>query len=100
VERSCYKIDLFSPRKRSALDARWRSAIKDAIDSHLRTAPTLVSKSRIKRLRELQRPQYRLRVDEFRVFYDVIESDVLIIAIVPKAEAENWLTEFGIRPQP
>ena len=32
-------------------------------------------------------------------FYDIIESDVLIIAIVPKDAADDWLNEFGIRPQ-
>ena len=45
-------------------------------------------------------PQYRLRVEDHRIFYDIVDTDVLIIAIVPKAEADNWLNEFGIRPQP
>ena len=81
------------------LDARWRAAIREAIDLHLRHEPHRVSKSRIKRLRETERPQYRLRVEDYRVFYDIIESDVLIIAIVPKDAADDWLNEFGIRPQ-
>ena len=52
------------------------------------------SKSRIKRLRGLARPQYRLRVDEVRVFYDVSGSNVEVLAIVPKSEAESWLAQF------
>jgi mRNA interferase RelE/StbE len=57
----------------------------------LRHEPTKVSKSRIKRLRGLERPQYRLRVDEVRVFYDVTETAVEVLAIVSKAEAQKWL---------
>jgi len=41
--------------------------------------PTKASKTRIKRLRGLSRPQYRLRVgDDVRVFYDVIEEIVAL----------------------
>jgi mRNA interferase RelE/StbE len=51
--------------------------------------PDRVSKSRIKRLRAMEQPQYRLRVEDYRVFYDIIDSDVLIIAIVPKANVDE-----------
>lgn len=54
-----------------------------------------MSKSRIKRLRGLSRPQYRLRVDEIRVFYDVAGGTVEILAVVAKSEAESWLAQFG-----
>lgn len=54
-----------------ALRAADRAKITDAIETHLRYEPEKVSKSRIKRLRHLLSPQYRLRVDEHRVFYDV-----------------------------
>jgi hypothetical protein len=43
----------------------------------------------------VQRPQYRLRVNEIRVFYDVTETSVEILAIIPKAEAQRWLEEAG-----
>jgi len=77
------------------LKAHLRSAVRDAIERHLRHSPTRVSKSRIKRLRGLSRPQYRLRVGEIRVYYDVTGSDVEILAIIPKPEAETWLKEKG-----
>lgn len=60
---------------------------------HLRHEPKRLSKSRIKRLRGLHRPQYRLRIDEVRVFYDVTEETVEILAVVSKAEAAAWLAE-------
>jgi mRNA interferase RelE/StbE len=67
------------------------------IRRHLTYEPTKVSKSRIKRLRGLSQPQYRLRLDEIRVFYDVTETQVKILAIVTKAEAQAWLDEEGER---
>lgn len=53
------------------------------------------SRSRIKRLRGLSRPQYRLRVGEIRIFYDVSAESVEVLAIVPKSEAAIWLEQFG-----
>lgn len=77
------------------LKANERRAVKEALETHLRHEPTKTSKSRIKRLRGLARPQYRLRVEEVRVFYDVSGSSVEVLAIVPKSEAESWLAQFG-----
>lgn len=67
----------------------------DAIEAHLRFEPAKVSKSRIKRLRGLSRPQYRLRVGEIRVFYDVAAAEVQVLAIITKAEAAAWLQAEG-----
>jgi len=72
-----------------------RTAIKDALETHLRHEHTKTSRSRIKRLRGLARPQYRLRVEEVRVFYDVSGSTVEVLAIVPKSEVQSWLMQFG-----
>ena len=77
------------------LSARDRAKLRDALEVHLRHDPTKVSKSRIKRLRGLTRPQYRLRVDELRVFYDVSGGEVQVLAIVAKAQADAWLAEAG-----
>jgi mRNA-degrading endonuclease RelE of RelBE toxin-antitoxin system len=70
-----------------------------ALALHLTHEPTKVSKSRIKRLRGLSRPQYRLRVGDIRVFYDVTEEQVEVLAIVTKAEAQSWLNEQGTSAQ-
>jgi len=77
------------------LKAGERTAVKEAVETHLRHEPTKTSRSRIKRLRGVARPQYRLRVEEVRVFYDVSGSTVEVLAIVPKPEAESWLAQFG-----
>jgi len=82
-------------RALKALRAHWRAEVRDAIETHLRHEPRKVSKSRIKRLRGMSKPQFRLRVGEIRVFYDVTGEAVEVLAIVTKAEAQGWLEEEG-----
>ena len=79
-----------SLRRLSGRDRAW---VKDSLERHLRHEPRRISKSRIKRLRGLNRPQYRLRVGEIRVFYDVTETAVEVLAIVTKEQAQAWLDE-------
>jgi mRNA-degrading endonuclease RelE of RelBE toxin-antitoxin system len=83
-------------RSFKGLPARRRTEVEDAMETHLRHEPSKISKSRIKRLRGLSRPQYRLRVGEIRVFYDLVKNEVQILAIVTKAEADAWLRREGV----
>jgi mRNA-degrading endonuclease RelE of RelBE toxin-antitoxin system len=76
-----------------------RTGVAKALEVHLTHEPTKVSKSRIKRLRGLTQPQYRLRVGDIRVFYDVTESQVQVLAIVTKTEAQSWLDQEGTPTQ-
>ena len=77
------------------LPAHIRGEVRDALERHLRFEPTKTSKSRIKQLRGLLQPQYRLRVNDIRVFYDVTETSVEILAIIEKQEAQAWLDQEG-----
>ena len=70
-----------------------RAGVVKALAVHLTHEPKKVSKSRIKRLRGLSQPQYRLRVGDIRVFYDVTETQVQVLAIVTKSQAQAWLDE-------
>lgn len=79
------------------LKAALRASVREALETHLRHEPTKTGRSRIKRPRGMSRPQYRLRVDEVRVFYDVSGSTVEVLAIVARSEAESWLAQFGNR---
>ena len=74
-----------------------RVAVLDAIERQLRHEPTRASKSKIKVLRDLRHPQYRLRIGDLRVFYDVTPGQVEVVAVVRKAEAADWLARWGIR---
>jgi mRNA interferase RelE/StbE len=82
-------------RELRGLPGHLRARVRDAIEQHLRHEPMKLSKSRIKRLRGLSRPQFRLRVDETRVFYDVTNETVEVLAIISKAQADEWLAEHG-----
>lgn len=77
------------------LPANVRATVRTALEAHLRHEPEKTSRSRVKRLRGLLRPQYLLRVGEVRVFYDVSGATVEILAIVAKSEAELWLAQFA-----
>lgn len=77
------------------LTAHLRAEVRDVLERHLRHEPTKISRSRIKRLRGLSKPQYRLRVGEIRVFYDVSKCSVEVLAIITKSQAEAWLKEAG-----
>jgi mRNA interferase RelE/StbE len=92
-----YQID-FDPQAVADLKSKRafdRAAVIDAIDRFLSVSPTQVGQSRIKRLRDIDSPQYCLRVGEFRVFYDVIDESVYILRILAKADVDEYLKEMG-----
>lgn len=100
-----YEI-IFSPQAEeniATLKASDRAKAFDAIETYLRYEPEKTSKSRIKRLREMERPQYRLRIDDLRVFYDISYTDeggtVEVLCIREKSEAMEWLAEYGRREE-
>lgn len=80
----------------SALNARVRSEVRDHIEAHLTHEPSKTSRSRIKRLRGLAQPQFRLRVGNVRVFYDVLGAEVHVLTIVTKEQAQQWLGAFAV----
>ena len=77
------------------LKAALRAEVLDALEAHLRHEPTKASRGRIKRLRGIGHPKYRLRIGDVRVFYDITGATVEVLAIVVKSEAESWLAQFG-----
>jgi mRNA interferase RelE/StbE len=64
------------------LEARLRTEVRGALETYLRHEPRQAGRSRIKRLRRPRRPQYRLRVGDIRVFYDVLGETVQVLGIV------------------
>ena len=96
MARMRYEINLApeAAQDLKRLKAHVRSEVKDALGRHLRYEPAKVRKSRIKRLRGLSHPQYRLMMGEIRVFYDITGRVVEVLAIVPKSEAASWLEEM------
>ncbi len=65
----------------AALSAFDRNIILDAIELHLKHQRKLESRSRIKRLVQPAISEFRLRVGDFRVYYDVIDDDRRVVVL-------------------
>ena len=69
-----------------ALRAYDQRKILDGIETRLRYQPRKESKSSVKALIQPFWSQYRLRVEDFRVYYDVSENPdtVYVLRVLPK----------------
>ena len=70
-------------------------AIVDSIERHLSGEPERAAKGTIKRLRGRQETTYRLRVGDYRVFYDVIDDRVEVSQILHKSETAAFYKKEG-----
>ena len=86
-----YSDEAFHRLKR--LRAYDRTVILDQIEKVLAVDPTVTSKARIKTLRRPAPTQYRLRVGEYRIFYDVEGEAVYVVRILSKEESISYLGE-------
>jgi mRNA-degrading endonuclease RelE of RelBE toxin-antitoxin system len=70
--------------------------ILDAIERHLQDNPTRESKSRIKKLRGVSNPDYRLRVGDYRVFFivDAAARRVEILRVMHKDQTLSYYEEL------
>ena len=70
--------------------------IADAMERHLQHEPTRESKSRIKRLRGISNPDYRLRVGDYRVFYSVDQDacQVGVLRVINKEQTHSYYEEL------
>jgi mRNA interferase RelE/StbE len=70
-----------------------RATILDEIERTLIVNPTLQSKASVKKLRQPAPTRFRLRVGNFRVFYDVDEVNrvVSVVQILSKADSFRYL---------
>lgn len=73
----------------------WRTAVKAAVETHLRHEPAKVNKSRIEELRNLRQPQYRLRVDTIGVYSDTEGDHGKVPGIAPKDLGGERQAQFG-----
>jgi mRNA interferase RelE/StbE len=72
------------------------TAITDGIERFLTSEPKRQSKSRIKRLRGVRDPDYRLRIGDFRIFYTVNEQEeqVIVLRVMHKRQTEDYYKEL------
>lgn len=90
-----FKI-VFKPEARKRLKTMKRFyavAILEAIERHLGEEPEKISRTSIKRLRGHQQTVFRLRVGDYRVFYEAIEDRVEIVQILHKSQTPLFYKE-------
>lgn len=80
------------------LDRLWRfdaATVLDGVEEFLTHEPTRESKSRIKRLRGVQKADYRLRLGDYRVFYsaDSADSRVDVLRVMHKNQTAEFYEE-------
>ena len=70
--------------------------IANAMERHLQHNPTKQSKSRIKRLRGITNPDFRLRVGDYRIFYgvDEIARRVEVLRVMHKDQTLRYYKEL------
>ena len=70
--------------------------IADAMERHLQHDPRKESRSRIKRLRGIRNPDYRLRVGDYRVFYTIDEDayQVDVLRVMHKDQTQAYYKEL------
>ena len=66
-----------------------QSKVMDGIEEHLTLQPCQESKSRIKAMSQPFWSQFRLRVDDFRVYFDVDEEEhaINVLRVLKKGSA-------------
>ena len=93
-----FEIEVTEEAERDLDDIRpyYRQQILDGLEAYLRHGPTQESRTRIKRLRLLDSPAYRLRLGDFRVFYDVDEvlAAVTVLRVLSKEASLAYLSEL------
>ena len=68
--------------------------IADGMERHLGTEPRRESRSRVKRLRGITDPDYRLRIGDHRVFYNVAAGRVDVLRVMHKDETREYYEEL------
>lgn len=77
----------------------WQVEVVSAIEQHLLHEPTRVSRSRIKRLDPALVAEFRLRVGDFRVFYNVEVERSVVVIIAIRLKERRTLPEVGHDPR-
>ena len=88
---------IFSPsaqREIEGLKSDYALQIVRDIKIYLEMSPLPFGKSRIKKLTGLHPPLYRLRSGDFRAYYRIISTDVVVLAITHKKDSEKALKKL------
>ena len=70
-----------------------QAAILDAVERHLRDEPARISRQTIRKLEPPVLAEYRLRVGDYRVFYDVYEDRQIVLVVAVRYKGRMTLDE-------
>jgi len=93
VEPKKFNI-IFSPaaqRDIERLDLEEALQIARDTKNYLKSSPSPLGKTRIKKLTGFDPPLYRLRSGDYRAYYRVVSRDVIILAITHKKDSTKYL---------
>ncbi len=85
---------IFSPpaeREIEGLEPDDALQVAKDIKTYLEVSPLPFGKSRIKKLTGFHSPLYRLRSGDFRAYYRIVSTDVVVLAITRKKDSEKAL---------
>jgi mRNA-degrading endonuclease RelE of RelBE toxin-antitoxin system len=95
-----FKVILSPPAQREIERLEPDSAlqiVKD-IKTYLEISPLPFGKSRIKKLTGFDPTLYRMRSGDFRAYYRIISTDVVVLGITHKKDSEKALKKFKKPP--
>jgi len=88
---------IFSPsaqREIEGIEPDYALQIAKDIKIYLEISPLPFGKSRIKKLTGFRPPLYRLRSGDFRAYYRIIATDVVVLTITHKKDSEKALRKL------
>lgn len=100
MEEKKYKVLFSSIAQRDIERLEADDALKLAKDikTYLETSPLPFGKTRIKKMSAFSPPLYRLRSGDYRAYYRIFASEVVILAITHKKDSEKILRKLrGVR---
>jgi len=91
-----FKVIFSPPAQREIERLEIDSALQIAKDikTYLEISPLPFGKTRIKKLTSFYPPLYRLRSENFRVYYRIISRDVVILAVTRKKDSKKILKKL------
>ncbi|MBU4427383.1 MAG: type II toxin-antitoxin system RelE/ParE family toxin [Proteobacteria bacterium] len=91
-----FKVIFSPPAQREIERLELDSALQIAKDTktYLEISPLPFGKTRIKKITGFYPPLYRLRSGDFRAYYRIISTDVVVLAITHKKNSEKALKKL------
>jgi mRNA-degrading endonuclease RelE of RelBE toxin-antitoxin system len=89
-----FRIELSPAASRDLDDLELGTATKVLSDLKILEENPFPRRKLIKKIRSKRTSFYRLRVDKFRVFYEIEHTKIIILRVLSKKEADRFIKRF------